>query len=110
MKILFLCTSNIHRSKTAHDYYKDLDKTNEFKSAGLNERNCKRYGSTVCTEDLLEWADTVFVMEQKHIERIKMYTEDRFLHKIINLEIDDDYGYMDSNLIKLIIHKTKKYL
>jgi predicted protein tyrosine phosphatase len=110
MKILFLCTSNIHRSKTAEDYYKDLDKSNDYKSAGLNERNCIRFGSQVCTEELLEWADRVFVMEQKHIERIKMYTEEKYIHKVINLEIDDDYGYMDSNLIKIIIDKTRNYI
>ena len=100
----------MHRSKTAEDYYKDLDLNNEYKSAGLNERNCTRYGSRVCTEELLQWADKVFVMEQKHIDRIKMYTEDKYIHKIVNLEIDDDYGYMDPNLIEIIINKTKNYI
>ena len=100
----------MHRSKTAENYYKDLDQSNEYKSAGLNERNCIKYGSTVCTEELLQWADKVFVMEQKHIDRIKMYTENKYMHKVINLKIDDDYGYMDPNLIKIIIDKTRNLI
>lgn len=110
MNILFLCTSNMHRSKTAEDYFKNLDHNNHYKSAGLNERNCIRYGSRVCTEELLQWADKVFVMEQKHIDRIRMYTEEKYMHKVINLEIDDDFGYMDPNLLNIIISKTGKYL
>lgn len=109
MKILFLCTSNKHRSKTAEDYFSCLDTENEYKSAGLNERNCIRYGSTVCTVELLEWADKVFVMEQKHIDRIRMYTEDVYMDKVVNLKIKDDYDYMDEKLIKKIVEKMRAY-
>ena len=109
MKFLFLCTSNIHRSKTAQDYFQSFDSVNEYKSAGLNERNCKKFGSTLCSEELLEWADIVFVMEEKHIERIKLYTADRFIDKIINLDIEDEYGYMDQKLIEHLIKKVRHF-
>ena len=107
MNILFLCTSNIQRSKTAADYFKALDQVNSYRSAGLNERNCRRFGSTLCTEELLAWADRVFVMEQKHVDRIVLHTGDKFTSKIINLQIDDVYTYMDKELIEVLIEKTR---
>ena len=68
MKILFLCTSNIHRSLTAEHYFRVKYPQYEFRSAGLSQKYCKKHGSKLCTTEMLEWADNVFVMEQKHTE------------------------------------------
>ncbi|NMH61004.1 hypothetical protein [Alteromonas ponticola] len=41
-------------------------------------------------------------MEDMHIERIKRSTDEKYLHKIINLEIEDKFAYFDDTLIKLL--------
>jgi predicted protein tyrosine phosphatase len=62
----------------------------------------EHYGSTLCTLELLEWADKVFVMEPMHVERISNYAGENYLEKGEILNIDDTYQYMQSELIKTI--------
>ncbi|MFT6905750.1 MAG: putative protein tyrosine phosphatase [Oleiphilaceae bacterium] len=102
MKILFLCTANKNRSKTAEDYFSAQNDGNEYRSAGLSYKWCERYGTTICTEDLLAWANKIYVFEDLHIERIKEYAGTAYLGKITNLNIPDHFKYMDGHLIKLI--------
>jgi Predicted protein tyrosine phosphatase len=54
MNTLFLCTANKQRSRTA----KYVAKAN----------------TRLCTEEMLIWADKIYVFEDEHIERIKKYT------------------------------------
>ena len=109
-KILFVCTANIQRSLTAEHYFRTLyppcpQKSVTFKSAGVSAKECKRNGSTLCTVELLEWADKVFVFEQMHIDRIVEHTGQRFVYKIQNLDIEDCYQYMDEELISRLQSK-----
>ncbi len=100
MNILFLCTANLNRSKTAELHFAAKNPANAYRSAGLSEKECRRNGTTLCTEALLEWADVVFVMEDAHVRRIEQYTAQRFLNKIINLDIPDIYSFGDAALIE----------
>lgn len=100
MNILFLCTSNLNRSKTAEDHFAVEDPLRVYRSAGLSEKECKRNITTLCSEELLEWSDIVFVMEDEHVRRIEQYTGQRFLDKVINLNIPDVYQYGESALIE----------
>ncbi len=102
-KVLFICTANIQRSLTAEHYFKPLYPQITFKSAGVSAKECKRNGSRLCTVELLEWADLIFVFEQMHIGRIVDYTGQRFVHKIYNLDIEDCYLYMQEELIKELL-------
>lgn len=104
-KVLFVCTANIQRSLTAEHYFKSLyppssPKRVVFKSAGVSAKECKRNRSKLCTVELLEWADQIFVFEQMHIDRIVEHTHQRFVHKIHNLDIQDCYQYMEEKLIE----------
>lgn len=38
MNILFLCTANKQRSKTAEELFSVMDKNNHYKSAGLSAK------------------------------------------------------------------------
>ena len=104
MNILFLCTANMHRSRTAEDYFKKQHPDFEFKSAGLSEKYCKQYGSTLCTVDLLNWADKIFVMEPMHVDRISEYAGKQYLQKVEVLNIEDVYKYMQPELINRFSH------
>ncbi len=102
MNILFLCTSNIQRSKTAENFFKSKYPLHDIKSAGLSEKYCKHYGSTLCTLELLDWADKVFVMEPMHVERLSIYAGDKYLKKVVMLDIEDVYQYMQPELINVL--------
>lgn len=100
MNILFLCTANMHRSRTAEDFFRTELPLNLYKSAGLSEKECLRNNSVLCTDAMLDWADQVHVFEQKHLDRIQAYTSEKFLDKIYCLDIADIYQYMQPELIK----------
>tara|TARA_Y100000034_G_C6900841_1_gene416626 strand:+ start:2810 stop:3166 length:357 start_codon:yes stop_codon:yes gene_type:complete len=105
MNILFLCTANIQRSKTAEELFSAADNSNVYRSAGLSKKYVQKAGSTLCSEEMLEWADEIYVFEQKHIERIRVYTGDTYLHKIANLEIEDSYQYFQRELVLLLLER-----
>lgn len=46
-------------------------------------------------------------METHHQERIQTYTDTRYLHKIINLDIEDIYQYMQPELIAILKIKVQ---
>lgn len=105
MNILFLCTSNLHRSATAVSYFSEKCPKHEYRGAGLDVRNCNAYGTNFCTEQDLKWADKIFVMESTHVLKVMGYGD--FGKKIINLNIDDVYEYNDPKLIKEFESKTE---
>lgn len=107
MNILFVCTANRHRSRTAEDYFRETEKgTYSFLSAGLSKKECDRHQSRLCTTELLEWADKIFVMEQRHRKRIIEHTGSQFLRKIQVLDIEDVYRYNQRELIVLLKKKV----
>jgi predicted protein tyrosine phosphatase len=78
---------------------------NLYKSAGLSAKYTAIYGSTLCTEELLEWADEVYVFEKMHTDRIIEHTGDIFRHKIINVDILDRFKFMVEELLGLLKQK-----
>ncbi len=99
MNILFLCTANLHRSRSAEDYFKSLKSEHVIQSAGLSKKYCAKYGSRLCTCELLNWAEKIYVMEPQHIKRITEHVGERYLAKIEILHIDDIYQYMQPELL-----------
>jgi predicted protein tyrosine phosphatase len=99
MNILFLCTSNLHRSRTAEDYFKSVEKNHVFQSAGLSEKYCAKYGTQLCSVEMLKWADKIFVMESLHANRIRQYAGEHYLAKVEILHISDIYKYMQPELL-----------
>lgn len=102
MNILFLCTANIQRSKTAELLFQQIYQEHSVKSAGLSRKYCERNGSTLCTVELLDWAHVVFVMEHRHIERIHENVGSRYDDKLTNLNIDDVYQFNDAELVQIL--------
>jgi len=107
MNILFLCTANIQRSKTAEELFRAAYNSHQYKSAGLSEKYVKKANSALCTLEMLQWADQVFVFEEKHIDRIQKHTGDVYLPKITNLKIPDDYQYFQRELVLLLLERVK---
>lgn len=107
MNILFLCTANIQRSKTAEELFRAANNNHQYKSAGLSAKYVEKANSTLCTEEMLLWADQIYVFEQQHIDRIKKHTSDTYLPKIINLCIPDNYQYFQRELVLLLLERVK---
>jgi len=106
MKILFVCSANKQRSKTAEDYFASKYDAHKFLSAGTNLKICRKEGTTELTENLLEWAEIVYVMEKRHLKQIQKHTGSRYYSKIVVLDIPDVYKYYDGDLIALLEEKV----
>lgn len=107
--VLFICTANVQRSKTCQDLFKDHLPDLKILSAGVSKKECRRQGSTLCTEELLEVADVVFTCEPMHKERINQHTANRFSNKILELDIEDRYQYMQLELLEKISEQLQKH-
>ncbi|WP_024859115.1 low molecular weight protein tyrosine phosphatase family protein [Ruminococcus albus] len=105
MKILFLCSQNKRRSLTAEKYF-DGYNGHQVRSAGT-ENNSR----VKVTEGLIGWSDVIFCMEKKHLRRIKdKYSSSLSDKKVICLNIPDEYGFMDEELISLLDSSVSEYL
>ena len=105
MNILFVCSQNKWRSKTAETIFKN-DEGLCVKSAGTEK------GARIrITENLLTWSDLIFVMEKRHKERLFSKYEGLVNDKkIIILDIPDDYKYMDEELVSNLRDSVAFYL
>ncbi len=104
-KLLFVCSRNKWRSRTAEELYQNFPGY-VAKSAGTEPSSRQRV-----TEGLLGWADLIFVMEAKHRD----YLRDKFaeaLHgkRVICLRIPDDFTYNDPDLIDLLKAHLSPYI
>lgn len=99
MNILFVCSANQNRSKTAEVYFQEKYPQHQFQSAGTNHKECLKNNSQPLTEDLLTWADKAFVMEKHHQEIINKHTNQKYQDKISILDIEDIYTFMQTELI-----------
>jgi len=90
------------RSATAHQIYID-DSRFEIKSAGTDSE-----AETVLSQELLNWADTIVVMEKHHRSKIRKMSPITYDNKkIVCLYIPDDYEYMQPELINILKYKVE---
>jgi predicted protein tyrosine phosphatase len=95
-KLLFVCSCNIWRSPTAEKLFAGAEV--QTRSAGTEA------GARIkVTAGHIGWADTVFVMEKKHLWRLKERFNDKLQDKrVICLNIPDDYKFMQPELVTLL--------
>jgi predicted protein tyrosine phosphatase len=94
--ILFVCGKNQWRSPTAERIYRN-DKRIEVRSAGMSGKS-----KHPISETDIEWADLILVMERGYKSWIVGSFRNLSLPAIENLDIPDEYQYMDDELITLI--------
>ncbi|MFC3812530.1 low molecular weight protein tyrosine phosphatase family protein [Lacihabitans lacunae] len=105
MNILFVCSRNKWRSRTAETIYKNQG-THNFKSAGTE--NSARIRVNL---EHINWADIIFVMEKKHKQRIqKKFDLNLRDYNFVILDIEDNYQYMDEGLIQILKDSVDPYL
>jgi predicted protein tyrosine phosphatase len=103
--ILFVCSANKQRSKTADDYFSAKYPQLNFDSAGTNLKICNKEGTNPITEEMVQWADVIYVMEKRHKDQINKHTGENYSKKIRVLHIPDRYKYYQKELIELLDQK-----
>lgn len=104
-RLLFVCSKNRFRSPTAEAVFSGRHDV-ESMSAGLNKDS-----DTPLTADLVAWADIIFVMEPTHKAKIRSQFKPWLKHqRLINLDIADNYGYMDKALVRLLKERVERHL
>ena len=105
MNILFVCSKNEWRSKTAETIFKNLS-AHEVRSAGTSKTARIRVN-----RKHIEWAELILVMEDKHKKRLKDFFPDLIPDKDLEvLHIPDEYQYMDEDLIQHLEDAMQYYL
>jgi predicted protein tyrosine phosphatase len=94
--VLVVCGRNKKRSRTAEFIFKN-DHRFSVRSAGLSPKSDRKI-----SENDLNWADLVFVMETEQRAKIKEVYRHIELPKIEILHIPDDYEFMDEELIEIL--------
>ena len=103
--VLFICSRNQWRSPTGEQVWKN-NPALTVRSAGTSP-SAKR---TVSVKDI-QWADVIFVMEEKHKSRLKARFTRLLDHKSIQiLDIPDEYQYMDEELVNIMKQSVGNYL
>lgn len=105
-RILFICTGNIDRSRTAEDLYKG-DPRYEVRSAGT-----AAFATVPVSRELLLWADRVFVMcerEDRHHTLLRSRFPD-LCASVVDLDIEDRWHRGDPELVRRLVTKLTPYL
>jgi predicted protein tyrosine phosphatase len=105
-RILFVCTANVDRSRTAEDLYRG-DQRYEVRSAGVAP-----FATVPLSRDLLLWADRVFVMNEREDQhrtliRIRFPDVDR---PLVDLDIEDRWRRGHPELKDLILRRLRPHL
>ena len=96
-RVLFVCGKNRRRSPTAEAIFSGQPDL-EVSSAGTAaDADCPVSG------DLIEWADTILVMEPRHLRQLrKRFGALLGDKRMISLDIPDHYQLMQPELIELL--------
>lgn len=104
MNILFVCSRNKKRSRTAETIFRNYP-GHKVLSAGTEESARQRV-----TEKMLLWADLVLVMEKVHKQKLhRKYGSLLDDKKLVVLNIPDEYEYMDEELVAMLQDMMKEY-
>ncbi len=94
INLLFVCSMNQWRSPTAEKIYEKKSLVN------VRSRGTSRNARVTITAEDLKWADIVFVMEDKHKDRLQGdFPADVRYKEIHVLDILDVYKFMEPELI-----------
>ena len=99
-----VCGRNKRRSRTAEFIFKNDDRFS-IRSVGLSPKSERKI-----TEQDLIWADIAFVMETGHKARISGTYRHLQLPKIEVLNIEDEFEFMDEELVQLLTDRINDTL
>jgi predicted protein tyrosine phosphatase len=105
MRLLFICSQNKWRSLTAERLFDDHPHY-EARSAGTEPGARVRVSA-----GHLGWAETIFVMERRHADRLREKFAAELAGKmLVVLRIPDKYPFGDRHLIALLQKRLAAHL
>lgn len=103
--LLFICSKNQWRSPTAELLFKNHT-VHQARSAGTSSK-----ARIKVNEKLLLWADAIFVMERKHKQLLGQRFPSAIADKKLTvMDIEDNYGFNDVELIAIMKKALNDYL
>ena len=104
-RLLFVCSHNLSRSLTAELLLRDMTGY-EVRSGGTFR------DARVCvTQELVVWADRVFVMEEHHAESLRERFPLAITEKIlICLDIPDEYQPLTEELFGVLVDRLALHI
>lgn len=105
-RLLFICTGNRDRSPTAEDLFR-YSRDYEAKSAGTHRCAVQRV-----TQELIDWADKIFVMSELEDRHLTILENDFDLKgkPVYDLDISDRYERGSQELINLAASRISRHL
>jgi len=105
MRVLFVCRQNRKRSATAERIF-GKDPSLEVRAAGTSA------DALVCVNArMLEWSEVIFTMDaDQERELARLFPEHPSLEKIVCLDIQDRYEFLDPELVALLRERTAPHL
>jgi predicted protein tyrosine phosphatase len=105
IRVLFICRQNRKRSATAERMF--------AKEPGLEVRSA---GTSIdalvpVNQRMLDWADIVFVMdEEQHRALARAFPEHAAVPRAVVLHIEDDYQFLEPELVSLLRERVTPHL
>ncbi len=107
MSVLFICTANRDRSRTAEIYFQSKYPEHRFRSAGINKFLSERHGGIHLKRYMLDSATRIVCMEQTHYWYILDNFDKKYSDKIEILHLGDTETFMSESLINILEKKFK---
>ena len=105
MRVLFICHYNRKRSATAERLF-GKDPSLDVRSAGTSEDALVRINRR-----MLDWADIVFTMDDEQRRDLeRLFPGHPVLSRLICLDIQDRYDFLDPELVTLLRERTAPHL
>jgi len=104
IRALFICHYNRKRSATAERVF-GKDPSLDVRSAGTSDE-----AMVQVNQRMLEWADIVFIMDdEQRRELARMFPGHPALDRVVCLDIQDQYHFLDPELINLLEQRTQPH-
>jgi predicted protein tyrosine phosphatase len=97
--ILFVCTANKDRSRTAEIYFQNKYPHLKIRSAGINKYLSEKHGGVHIQKYMVDIANVIICMEHVHSDWIVAKLGKHYLNKIEILELGDTEEFMSHQLI-----------
>src|SRR4051812_33548167 len=105
MRVLFVCRQNRKRSATAERVF-GKQPALDVRSAGTSPDALVRVNHR-----MLEWAEIIFIMEDDQRRDLAvMFPGHAALEKLVCLDIQDRYDFLDPDLVALLRERTAPHL
>ena len=105
MNLLFVSSEDRLRSPTSEEVFSRYENINAI-GAGTNKE-----AEILVSDDLVEWADIIFVMENYHRNMLSNKFKALLRGKrLVCLDIPNNYERMDPTLIRLLQNRVSKHV